>query len=171
MGVHLVKPRLEPELALLNRLITMGSGTVAVSPEKSQELLEARPHLVSCLRLLALEQQTWGSLSGIYESLKRETRPLHWRQLTVLGVSEAELARFRLAVSSRRGGISGLMAKLNTALRRRSGMSTAEARQVLERMVGAWVRILHDSHDPIPSLPSRDPLAPVDNRPGEDPPS
>jgi hypothetical protein len=72
------------------------------------ELLSTNHNLERCLRLLALPEKTWGSLSGVYEILKVELRPMSWRELASLDTTTEELARFRRRLSARRGKVSAL---------------------------------------------------------------
>jgi len=93
------------------------------------------------LRLLALPQQSWGSLNGIYEIIKSDVRPRQWQALAALGINERDLEAFRLAVkhSARRH----LNFRLDLGAKRAasfSSMTLEAAHLFMRRMVEAWMR-------------------------------
>jgi hypothetical protein len=97
------------------------------------------------LRLLELPQQSWGSLSGVYEIIKADVRPKKWQSLSVLGVDERDLDAFRSSIG-RGKRHHGLFARFSLAKNpplNCPSMTLTEAQDFVRRMVEGWVKQRH----------------------------
>lgn len=112
-------------------------------PERVLELALRDRSVDTALMYLRLPQQTWGSLYSVYEIIREDLdpNPKNWRKLTMLGVSEAEVQRFRDTANDREH--TGIHSRHGQTFGKRiegGPMSLGEAEKFIRRMLRSWIK-------------------------------